>query len=197
MFHSIWNCLENRTYLNLVCSKLEFNYLWILMVLNHWILWQWFKNRQNSASTVEHHSRNHFLFWHCRIHGGGGGPEHPPGFFSTKAKFTSKKLVLDKCQICLKMLEMAILETKILKKFCGRMPPDPLEGSYLQHSCPPPVSKSWICPYLVLVIAAITNLNGLICLLQYWRKTFFNRNCFSVWHRSTGTQKSHHAALYC
>ena len=63
---------------------------------------------------------------------GGWGPVLPPplfGFFSSfyKNKFTSKKLylVLNEYEICLKMLEMAILETHIFKTFWGSMPPDP------------------------------------------------------------------------
>ena len=64
---------------------------------------------------------------------GGWGPVLPPplfGFFSSsfyKNKFTSKKLyvVLNEYEICLKMLEMAILETHIFKTFWGNMPPDP------------------------------------------------------------------------
>ena len=34
-------------------------------------------------------------------------------FFFTKVKFTSKEIVLNNYEICLKMLEMAILETQI------------------------------------------------------------------------------------
>ena len=69
---------------------------------------------------------------------GGGGlgtcfPPPPPlffGFFSlffTETKFTSKKLyvVLNEYEICLKMLEMAILETHISEISRGGMPPDP------------------------------------------------------------------------
>ena len=48
-------------------------------------------------------------------------------FYFTKAKFTSKKLVLNEYEIYLKMLEMAILETKIFKIS------DPLESSHLWH----------------------------------------------------------------
>ena len=64
---------------------------------------------------------------------GPGGPCDPPFFgfffiyfFYTKAKFTSNKLVFKTVyEICLKMLEMAILETQIFKHFCRSMPPDP------------------------------------------------------------------------
>ena len=60
--------------------------------------------------------------------GGGGGPGGPvPTFwiFFTKAKFMSKKLVLNLYEICLKMLEMAILEIEIFKNFWGTNAPDP------------------------------------------------------------------------
>ena len=62
--------------------------------------------------------------------GGLGGLSHPPPlpfwiFFFTKAKFTSKTLVLNEYEICLKMLKMVILETKIFKSFWGSMPPGP------------------------------------------------------------------------
>ena len=64
----------------------------------------------------------------------GGSPPSPFGFFFTKAKFTSKKLVLDEYKICLKMLEMAILETQFFKNFWRGMPQTPLENSRLWHS---------------------------------------------------------------
>ena len=64
--------------------------------------------------------------------GAGGLCSLPPlfGFSSSsfyKNKFTSKKLyvVLNEYKTCLKMLEMAILETHIFKTFWGSMPPDP------------------------------------------------------------------------
>ena len=46
-------------------------------------------------------------------------------FLITKAKFMSKKLVLNEYEIGLKMLEMAILEIQIFKNFWGSMPPHP------------------------------------------------------------------------
>ena len=52
-------------------------------------------------------------------------PLSPLDFFLTKAKFTSKKLVLDEYEVCLKMLEMANLETQIFKTFRKGMPQDP------------------------------------------------------------------------
>ena len=52
-----------------------------------------------------------------------GGP--PFGLFLQKTKFTSKKLVLNEYGSCLKMLEMAILETQFSKiSFLRSMPPD-------------------------------------------------------------------------
>ena len=48
--------------------------------------------------------------------------------FFTKAKFTSKKSILNEYEICLKMLEMAIFETQIFKNVWGSIPPDPLEA---------------------------------------------------------------------
>ena len=70
--------------------------------------------------------------------GGGWGAVTPLlEFFLTKAKFTSKKLVLNGYESCLKLLEVAILETRIFKNFWGSMPPDTLlENSC--SSCPPP-----------------------------------------------------------
>ena len=60
--------------------------------------------------------------------GGAGEPVPPPFgiFFLTKAKFTTEqKLVLNEYEICLKMLEIAILETQIFKTFGGGgIPPD-------------------------------------------------------------------------
>ena len=54
------------------------------------------------------------------------GPVPPPPLdFFLKAKFISKKLVLNKHEMCLKMLEMAILETQISKKFLRDHAPDP------------------------------------------------------------------------
>ena len=52
-------------------------------------------------------------------------------FFFTKTKFTSKKLVLNEYEICLKALEMVILEIQIFKTFWRSMTPDPLEISCL------------------------------------------------------------------
>ena len=57
-------------------------------------------------------------------------------FFFTKATFTSKKLVLNEYEICLKKLEMAILETQFFKNFRGCMPPDP--PARLRRSLVPP-----------------------------------------------------------
>ena len=62
------------------------------------------------------------------IQGGGGwGPVSPflDFFFFTKAKFTSKKLVLNEYEICLKILEMAILEIQIFKTFGKACPQTP------------------------------------------------------------------------
>ena len=60
-------------------------------------------------------------------------------FFFTKAKVYN---VLNEYKICLKMLEIAILETPIIKNFWGACPQISLESSW----CPPPLWKSWICP---------------------------------------------------
>ena len=67
---------------------------------------------------------------------GGFKREEPGGLppFFTKAKFSSKKLLLDEYEICLKMLEIAILETQIFKNFWGGMPPDPIQNSRLWRS---------------------------------------------------------------
>ena len=54
---------------------------------------------------------------------------------------------------------------------------------------PPPLWKSWICPCLVLVIAATADLNETCLPLTILKKLFFNSNCFSVWHRPIWTQK--------
>ena len=45
-------------------------------------------------------------------------------FFFIKAKFRSKQLALKEQEICLKKLEMAILQTQNFKDFWGSMPPD-------------------------------------------------------------------------
>ena len=78
---------------------------------------------------------------------GGTSGLYPPflEFLFTKAKFTSKKVVLNEYEICLKMLEMAILETQIFKKFLGSMRQHPPEGSCLQRSLvhPPPPPSIW------------------------------------------------------
>ena len=62
-------------------------------------------------------------------------------FFFTKTKFTSKKLyiVLNEYEICLKMLEMAILETHIfkVKMSGGACPQTPLESWHFRHSLYP------------------------------------------------------------
>ena len=60
--------------------------------------------------------------------GGWGACPPPPPIWSfflfTKAKFTSKKYsILNKYEICLKMLEMAILETEIFKNFPWKLAP--------------------------------------------------------------------------
>ena len=62
-------------------------------------------------------------------------------FFFLQKRSLLAKLVLNKHKICLKMLEMAILETQIFKNFCGSMPPDPprkLAPSALVAALPPP-----------------------------------------------------------
>ena len=75
---------------------------------------------------------------------GGWGPVLPPPplfeffffFLFTKTKFTIKELyvVLNEYESCLKILEMAILETHIFKNFWRSMPPDPPESSRLRRS---------------------------------------------------------------
>ena len=67
--------------------------------------------------------------------------QYSSSFYKTD-KFTSKKLyvVLNEYEICLKMLEMAILEPHIFKTFWGNMPQDPprkLAPSALVVSPPP------------------------------------------------------------
>ena len=65
-------------------------------------------------------------------------PPLPPFFFPGKTKFTSKILVLNEYEICLKMMGMAILETQIFKNFLGGMPQTPLESMHLRCSfCSP------------------------------------------------------------
>ena len=53
---------------------------------------------------------------------GGGGGLYPPSildsFSFTKSKFTSKNIVINEYEVCLKMLQMTILETQILN-ICG------------------------------------------------------------------------------
>ena len=81
--------------------------------------------------------------------GAGGLCSLPPlfGFFSSsfyKNKFTSKKLyvVLNEYEICLKMLEMAILETHIFKTFWGEYAPRlPRKLVPLALIVPPPPLK--------------------------------------------------------
>ena len=76
--------------------------------------------------SVETASRS--VNWQWRIQGGigwggwgGWGPVIAPSpfldYFFTKTKFTSKKWVLNEYEICLKMLEEAILETQTFKNF--------------------------------------------------------------------------------
>ena len=70
-------------------------------------------------------------------------------FFFSQKQSLQAKIVLNKYKICLKMLEMAILEIQIFKNFWESMPPDPLESLHLRHSwyTPPPFWKSWISPW--------------------------------------------------
>ena len=104
-----------------------------------------------------------------------GGAMPPPPFFDfflsffffifyffTKAKFTSKKSVLDEYEICLKMLEMAILETQNFKTFWT-----PLENLCLWRSwCPSPFESPGSAPVCVS-LPQTADLNELVCLLQY------------------------------
>ena len=71
------------------------------------------------------------------VPGGAMLPPPPFGFYFTKAKFTSKKILLDEYEICLKMLEMAILETQIFKSFSGSMSPRKLVPLVLVLPPPP------------------------------------------------------------
>ena len=68
-------------------------------------------------------------------------PLPPFWIFFTKMNLTSIKLVSNEYEICLKVLEMAILhvETQIFKNFWGSMPHTPLESLQLQFSLPPPL----------------------------------------------------------
>ena len=56
-------------------------------------------------------SRQHHIQWLIQGEGGGGdgGLYSPFGVIFTKAKFTSKKIVLNEYEIYLKMLDLAIL----------------------------------------------------------------------------------------
>ena len=68
-------------------------------------------------------------------------------FFFTKAKFTSKKLVLNEYEICLKILEMAILEIQIFKTFWKACPQTPGKACAVgarnaSHPPPPPPFES-------------------------------------------------------
>ena len=82
----------------------------------------------------------------------GGSKGSPPPvfgcFFFAKTKFPSKELVLNEYKVCLKMLEMAILETFFYGSTPisgGTCPQTPLENLCLWRSwCPPPLWKSWI-----------------------------------------------------
>ena len=72
---------------------------------------------------------------------GAWGPVPPPPLdFFLKAKFISKKLVLNKHEMCLKMLEMAILETQI-------------SNLLLKISTSIPVSYIWESPPALVLIA--------------------------------------------
>ena len=48
------------------------------------------------------------------------------GFFFLQKRSLLAKLILNEYEICLKMLEMAILETQIFKHFWGACPQTPL-----------------------------------------------------------------------
>ena len=82
--------------------------------------------------------------------GGMGGLCPPPPFliFFLQKRILLAKLVLNEHKICLKMLEMAILETQIFKNFWGSMLPDPLRklapSALVSAPPPPPFCKSWI-----------------------------------------------------
>ena len=117
-----------------------------------------------------------------------GGPvpplPHPLWiFFFTKAKFMSKKLILDENEIYYKMLEMAISETQIFINFGGDMPPDPLRKlAPLALVVPPPhpfespgsAPVSHCCNYrFKWTCLPFTFIEG-----------------FSVWYQSTGIQKT-------
>ena len=83
--------------------------------------------------------------------GGAGAPVAPPPpppvliffFFFYKSEVYQQKFLLNEYEMCLKMLEMAILKTQIFKNFWGGMPPDPLKSSCLRRSLvsPPPLLK--------------------------------------------------------
>ena len=83
----------------------------------------------------------------------------PPPFldFFLQKRSLLAKLVLKEHKICLKMLEMAILETQIFKNFCGSMPPDPprkLAPSALVGA-PPPLLQILDPPLLLHVICDV------------------------------------------
>ena len=68
--------------------------------------------------------------------GGWGGLYSPFGVIFTKAKFTSKILVLNEYEIYLKMLDLAILGIRIFQNFWRSM--TPLESLRLWRSLVPP-----------------------------------------------------------
>ena len=85
-------------------------------------------------------------------------PPPPPSLFRFcfyKSEVYYQKLVLNKYEICLKMLEKAILETRLFKKFSGGgCPHTSLESSHLRHSLvpPPPLENLGSTPDVCLLV---------------------------------------------
>ena len=122
----------------------------------------------------------------------GGLPPPLFGVSFTKAKFTSKKVVLNKYKICLKMLEMAILETQIFKNFWESMPPDPpwKAHTFAVHGAPPPFESPESVPeveellcqlnavmlyYIILHIVCVPGIcHCNCCCMFYWEHQEFS-----------------------
>ena len=61
-------------------------------------------------------------------------------------KFTSTKISIKQYDICLKILEMANLDTQNFKNFWGSMPSDHLESWHLRYSSCPLLLKALELP---------------------------------------------------
>ena len=82
-------------------------------------------------------AKHNYFQW--RIQGGGhGGPVPPFGIIFLQKRSLLTKLVLNEHKICLKMLEMATLETQIFKNSGRECSQTPLESLRLRRSLVPP-----------------------------------------------------------